>query len=134
MQPPIELRASSIIGNLVTLRWDDFFDWPDDQQALSSKAASPPGEVLGSLATNSPFPIWRVAAPTGAFYVRVHAIAGSERSGPSNEIRIFVNVPTPPSPPANLTALVNGSSLALTWRPTFLGARRPATSSTSRVP
>ena len=40
-----------------------------------------------------------IVASTGAFYVRVHAITASERSGPSNEIQIFVNTPTPPSAP-----------------------------------
>jgi hypothetical protein len=85
-----------------------------------------PGEVLASLSTSSAYPVFTVAVPTGAFYVRVHAIAGSERSAPSNEIRIFVNVPTPPSPPADLLALVNVSELVLTWRPTFLGGAATA--------
>jgi hypothetical protein len=82
--------------------------------------------VLASLNTGGPFPVFAVSAPTGAFHVRVHAITASERSGPSNEIQIFVKTPTPPSAPANLLALVNGSSLALTWRPTFLGGAATA--------
>jgi hypothetical protein len=125
VQAPIALRASSISGNLVTLRWT--------ASPIGSRPTNfvvegglTPGDVKASLSTNSPFPIFTVAAPTGAFYVRVHAIAGSQRSGPSNEIRIFVNTPTPPSPPADLLALVNGSSLALTWRPTFLGGAATA--------
>jgi hypothetical protein len=120
VQPPIELRASAINGNLVTLRWTTSSIGPTPTNFVIEGGVAP-GEVRGSVVTNSPFPIAPIAAPTGAFYVRVYAIAGSERSGPSNEIRIFVNVPTSPSAPANLTALVNGSSLALTWRPTFLG-------------
>jgi hypothetical protein len=120
VQPPIELRASAINGNLVTLRWTTSSIGPTPTSFVIEGGLTP-GEVRAGVATNSPFPIATIAVPTGAFYVRVHAIAGSERSGPSNEIRIFVNVPTPPSAPANLTALVNGSSLALTWRPTFLG-------------
>jgi hypothetical protein len=34
---------------------------------------------------------------------------------------LYVNVPAPPSPPANLLALVNGTSLNLAWRNTFEG-------------
>ena len=120
LQAPIELRASSIVGNLVTFRWSLSPVGPRPTNFVVEGGITP-GGVLASLSTNSPLPIFTVAAPTGAFYVRVHAIAGAERSGASNEIRIFVNVPTAPSPPADLTALVNGSSLALTWRPTFLG-------------
>jgi hypothetical protein len=81
--------------------------------------------LKGAKDTTSPFPIFTVSAPTGAFHVRVRAITASERSGPSNEIQIFVNTATPPSAP-NLLALVNGTSLALTWRPTFLGGAATA--------
>jgi len=125
VQPPIELRVSSIVGNLVTLRWRTSSIGPTPTSFVVEGGVTP-GEVRASISTNSPFPIVTVAAPTGAFYVRVHAIAGAERSAASNEIRIFVNVPTPPSPPADLVALVNGSSLALTWRPTFLGGAATA--------
>ena len=120
LQVPINLRASSIVGNLVTFRWDVSSIGPRPTSFVVEGGVTP-GDVRASLSTNSASPIFSVAAPNGAFYVRVHAIAGSERSGASNEIRIFVNTPTPPSPPADLLALVNGSSLALTWRPTFLG-------------
>jgi hypothetical protein len=48
-------------------------------------------------------------------------VTGSIRSGPSNEIRIFVNVPVPPSAPANLLGLVDGSNIALSWTNTFAG-------------
>jgi hypothetical protein len=48
-------------------------------------------------------------------------VSGATRSGPSNEIRIFVNVPAPPSAPADLVGLVNNSSVALAWRNTFEG-------------
>ena len=80
------------------------------------------GEVLASVVTPTPAPTITLNVPTGAFYVRVHAIAGGLRSAASNEIRIFVNVAEPPSPPANLLGLVNGSSVALSWSNTFAGA------------
>jgi hypothetical protein len=120
LQAPLNLRASSIAGNLVTLRWDVSPIGPRPASFVVEGGIAP-GDVMASISTNSPFPVFTVSAPTGAFYVRVHAITATERSGPSNEIRIFVNTPTAPSPPADLLALVNGPSLALTWRPTFLG-------------
>ena len=42
-------------------------------------------------------------------------------SAASNEVPLFVNVPAPPSAPANLLGMVSGSSLALAWRNTFGG-------------
>jgi hypothetical protein len=120
LQGPLNLRASLIAGNLVTFRWDVSPIGPRPTSFVVEGGIAP-GDVLASISTNSAFPVFTVSAPTGAFYVRVHAITASERSAPSNEIRIFVNTSTPPSPPADLLALVNGSSLALTWRPTFLG-------------
>jgi len=44
-----------------------------------------------------------------------------DRHGNAVEIRIFVNVPAPPSAPANLLGLANGAGLALSWRNTFEG-------------
>ena len=80
-----------------------------------------PNEVLASIPTGSPFPIYTFTAPTGAFYVRMHTLSGANRSSASNEIRIFVNVPAPPSAPANFTGMRNGSSVLLSWRNTFGG-------------
>jgi hypothetical protein len=74
------------------------------------------GSVLGSLPTGSTATTFAFTAPTGAFYVRVHTLAGATRSAPSNEIRIFVNVPAPPDPPRNLVGTPVGSSLTLTWQ------------------
>ena len=51
----------------------------------------------------------------------MHTVAGADESGPSNEVPLHVNVPVPPSAPANVIGLVNGSSLALAWKNTYLG-------------
>lgn len=81
-----------------------------------------PGQVLvslpvsGALTTTLTF-----TAPTGVFYLRVHAVAGTIRSGPSNEIKIHVTVPVAPSAPTGLLGLAHGSSLALAWPNTFEG-------------
>jgi hypothetical protein len=120
VQPPTGLRAWSIDGNVVTLRWDTPPIGPTPTGFVLEGGVAP-GQVLASIPTNSPYPIHTFSAPSGAFYVRVHALAGADRSGPSNEIRIFVNTPTPPSAPADLLGLVNGSSLNLAWRNTFEG-------------
>jgi hypothetical protein len=45
----------------------------------------------------------------------MHAVSGTAWSLPSNEIRLFVNVPVPPAPPTNLLGMANGSALALSW-------------------
>lgn len=119
-QPPSSLRTASIVGNLVTLRWKPPVQGlPPNEYIVEGGVA--PSQVLGSLPTGRTHPILTFTAPTGAFYVRVHAVAGGVKSGPSNEIRLFVNVPEPPSPPTNLLRLVNGSTLTLAWRNGFAG-------------
>jgi len=54
--------------------------------------------------------------------VRIHTLAGADRSAASNEIAVHVGVPVPPSAPANLLATVAGDSLTLAWTNTFGGA------------
>ncbi|WP_186407722.1 Ig-like domain-containing protein [Candidatus Accumulibacter aalborgensis] len=116
---PTGLVASSIVGNLVTLRFT-----PPAVGAVPTgyvvEGGLNPGEVLGSIARGAA-PEQTFTAPTGVFYVRVHTLAGAARSGPSNEIRIYVNVPTAASPPTALTGMANGAFLALAWRNTFGG-------------
>lgn len=120
VQPPSGLRAASVAGNLVTLRWTPpAFGAAPTQYVLEGGLV--PGQVLASFATGSPAAIFTFVAPTGSFYARVHAVAGAERSVASNEIRLHVNVPVPPSAPADLLSLVNGSTLDLAWRSTFEG-------------
>ena len=63
-----------------------------------------------------------MTASNGAYYARMQSFAAGETSAPSNEIRLFVNTPTPPSAPANLLGLVNGSTMGLAWRHTYEGA------------
>ncbi len=50
-----------------------------------------------------------------------HALLGNLRSAASNEIQLVVNASLPPSAPANVLGLVNGSNLALSWTNTFNG-------------
>ena len=107
-------------GNTVTLRWTPpQAGLPPTDYVLEGGVN--PGQVLASISVGSANPIYTFVAPTGAFHVRMHTMSGATRSDASNEIRIFVNVPAPPSAPADLLGLVNGLSVALAWRNTFEG-------------
>jgi hypothetical protein len=119
-QPVQGLYASSIVGNQVTLRWSN----PASglvPTAFVLEGGVTPGQVLASIPTGGTLPTFTFTAPNGAFYVRLHTIAGASRSVASNEIRIFVNQPVAPSAPSNLLATVNGNTLGLAWRNTFAG-------------
>ena len=120
VQPPNEFYVSSVVGNRVTLRWTPAAAGPVPIGFLVQGGVAP-GDVLGSLPVG-PVPILTFDAPSGAFFVRVHAV-GTSVSAASNEVPLFVNVPAPPSAPANLLGMVDGSSLALAWRNTFGGGQ-----------
>ena len=77
--------------------------------------------MLASIPTGSQSPIFTFVAPTGSFHVRMHGQLAADRSPASNEVPLHVNVPVPPSAPANLLGLVNGSTLDLAWKNTFGG-------------
>ena len=117
---PRELTAVSIVGNMVSL------SWVAPQGGIPPtgyvvEGGLNPGEVLASIPTGGLAPQFTLVAPSGAFYVRIHAVAGTLRSAPSNEIHIVVNLPAPPSAPANLLGLVNGSTVTLSWTNTAAG-------------
>ena len=120
VQPPGELRVASIVGNLVTLRWDAATVGPAPTDHRIEGGINP-GEALAGVNTGSPYPVFTFNAPDGAFYIRAHALAPGETSPASNEVRLFVNVPQAPSAPTNLLGVVNESSLGLTWINTFEG-------------
>ena len=75
---------------------------------------------MASLPTGSPAPTYTFTAPNGSFFVRVHSVGATE-SAASNEVPLHVNVPVAPSAPASLLGLVNGSTVTLGWRNTYLG-------------
>lgn len=119
-QPPTALYAASIVGNTVTLR----FTAPTTGPAPTGyvlEGGIAPGETLAVIPTGSTDPIYTLVAPTGSFHVRMRTLAGAAQSGPSNEIPIHVNVAVPPSAPATLTGMAQGSTIALAWRNTFAG-------------
>ena len=119
-EPATGLFVSSIVGNTVTLGWTPPFGGSPPTGYVVEGGIGP-GEVGASIPTWSAMPSFTFVAPSGAFYVRLHTLAGASRSAASNEIRLFVNVPVPPSAPASVLGLVNGPTLALAWKNTFDG-------------
>ena len=111
---PANLLAT-VVGNTVTAAWT----MPPSGIAATGfvvEGGVTPGSVLGSLPTGGPATTLTFTAPTGLFYIRVHALAGGTRSAASNELRIGVNVPLPPAAPTNLVGEAFGSNLRLSWR------------------
>jgi Tol biopolymer transport system component len=120
-QPPTGLFASSIVGNRLTLRFTPPAAGPTPT-GFSVEGGVNPGEVLASIPTGGTAPFFTLDnAPSGAFYVRVRTVTAAGTSGPSNEIRVFINTPAAPSAPTNLLATVNGTSVALAWENTAAG-------------
>jgi hypothetical protein len=114
LRAPVNL-AATVVGNTVTATWT----MPAGSIAPDGfvlEGGVSPGSVLASVPTGSAATTFTFVAPTGVFYIRIHAVAGATRSGPSNEIRITVNLPSPPSPPENLVGSAVGSELTLAWR------------------
>lgn len=120
VQAPTEFRTSAMSGHQVTLRWTP----PAGPVATDFivEGGVAPGQPLAAIATGGPLPILTFHAPAGVFYLRVRAVANGQQSAPSNEIPLVVDTPAPPSAPADLTGVVNGGALGLSWRNTFAGA------------
>ena len=81
--PPSNLRAT-VSGNRVSLAWD-----PSPSVGLTGyvlEGGVTPGSVLATIPTGSTAPTFTFDAPTGAFFVRMRAVSGGQRSAPSNEI------------------------------------------------
>lgn len=116
---PTGLTVASVVGNRVTL------DWNPPTTALATgyvlEGGVTPGQVLASVPTGSAATTLSFDAPTGAFFLRVHALTAAGRTAASNEVRAFVNVPRAPSAPTGLLGLTNGSTLGLSWKNTTSG-------------
>jgi hypothetical protein len=118
--PPTNFAATSIVGNQVTFGWTPpAGGTPPTGYVIEGGVGA--GSVQASLPTGSTLPSFSLQVPTGSFFVRVHTLSGANRSVASNEIQIHVNVPVPPSAPANLLGMVNGNTIALAWKNTFAG-------------
>ena len=111
---PKNFSVTAVAGSTVSFAWTAGTGTLPITSYLF-EAGVTPGSVLGSVPIPGAGTTFTVALPTGAFYVRLYAQSGATRSAVSNEIRVFVNVPAPPSAPTNLLGLVNGSSIGLSW-------------------
>jgi hypothetical protein len=115
---PSDLRVTRVDGNLVTLRWS----WSGPATSGFVVAGGlHPGQTLATLPTGSDYPIYTFIAPTGSFFVRVHAAEDTAFERPSNEVPLIVNVPVAPSAPANLLGTISGNRVDLAWTNTFGG-------------
>lgn len=118
--PPTDLVVASVTGNTVTLAWKaPVSGTPPTGYVLEGGLTA--GSVLASVPTGSAATTHTFTAPSGVFFARLHALAGGARSAASNEIQLVVNTPLPPSAPANVLGMVNGSTVALSWTNTFDG-------------
>jgi hypothetical protein len=125
-QPPTGLVVDSVEGTLVTVRFTAPLFGPAPT-GFVLKGGILPGQVLAELPTGHTAPIFTFTAPIGSFFIRMHTLTASGESGPSNEVALHVGVPVPPSAPQGLLGLVDGSTVALTWKNTF-GGGPPANS------
>jgi hypothetical protein len=117
--PPSALQVVNVAGSTVTMRWTPPQIGPAPTAYLI-EGGSTPGSVEASIVAPAT-PVFTFTAPTGSFFVRARSIAGGEQSAPSNEVPLFVNVPVVPSAPQSLLALVNDTTVALSWHNTFGG-------------
>lgn len=115
---PIDLTIDRIDGNAVTLRWQWAGTIPDNYVLTGGLT---PGATLATLPTGSTAPTFTFTAPTGAFYVRIAGVRDGVQLPPSDDVRIFVNVPEVPSAPTSVLGLSDGAALDLTWMTTWAG-------------
>ncbi|MCC7124243.1 MAG: chitobiase/beta-hexosaminidase C-terminal domain-containing protein [Acidobacteria bacterium] len=117
---PTGLHADRIVDDLVTLRWTPPAG-PVAPEGYVLEGGVVPGSTLAVVPVDGASSAFTFRAPSGAFHVRLHAVAGTRRSAASNEIQVFSRVPQVPSPPVNLLGLADGSTLALAWKNSYAG-------------
>jgi len=111
---PAQLSVDGVLGNVVTLSWEPPQSAVPDGYLLEGGFA--PAEVAGRLAVGSGTTTTEVALLPGVYYVRAHAVKDGVRSAPSNEVRVRVGLPAPPSTPDAFKGLVVGHGVSLSWR------------------
>lgn len=118
-QPPTLLEVVSVVGTQATIRWDPPALGPTPTgYVLEGGVAA--GQTIATIDLPVDPPVFSLQAPVGAFFIRVRTRVGNELSPPSNEAHLVTSV-APPSAPAALSGLVNGSTVALNWQNTFDG-------------
>lgn len=117
---PTALTVRAVTGGIVTLAWVPPAAMPAPDLYLIDGGLVP-GQTLVSLPTGRDTPAVTLQLQPGVYFARVRASVAGTISGPSNEVRIVVGGSEPPSAPAPLLGVVDGTSLALSWTPTFAG-------------
>jgi DNA-binding beta-propeller fold protein YncE len=123
--PPTDLMVKSMAGVNATFQWRPPASGAAPTDYLLEGGLAP-GETLATIPIGSSNTVFTLAAPPGSYYIRMRSVSGSRRSEPSNEVPLHIGTAVRPSAPEGLTALVNGTSLSLTWRNTFRGGRPEA--------
>jgi hypothetical protein len=100
VQAPYNLRVDSVVGTLVTLRWDALPIGPQASTFVLEGGITP-GQVLASIPTGSPSPVYTFVAPVGSWSIRMHGQLASDKSEASNEVALHVGMPVTPSAPEN---------------------------------
>ena len=116
---PSDFRAATIVGNRVTFTWKAPSSVTPTGYVIEGGIT--PQQVAATVPTGSTSTAFTLDVPTGAFFVRARALTANGPTGSSNEIRILVNLPQVPSPPAALLGLAAGTDLALSWTNTSTG-------------
>lgn len=121
-QPPTDLHVEAIRGHRVTLSWNPPRLGPAPT-GYTVEGGSAPGEAGAAILVGE-VPGVTFEAPRGRFHVRVRTRSGALLSAASIEIQVLVDVPASPSTPDSFLALVNGNSLALSWRSTYVPSEK----------
>jgi YVTN family beta-propeller protein len=115
---PTGLSVVSVLGNSVTLQWSPASTGPVPSHFIVEGGIAP-GEVLGRVTTPGNVSTFTFVAPSGAFFVRVHAALGGSRSAASNEVPLLVNLGaacgSPPPAPVNLQVSRSGNLVTASW-------------------
>lgn len=117
---PSNLEVTESRGGVVTLRWTAPEAGAVPEEYVVEGGLSP-GQTLAVFRLSGAVRTHTLSLAPGVYYARVRASAFGATSAASNEVRITVGAALPPSAPASLLGLVNGSSLALSWTNTFDG-------------
>lgn len=115
---PSNFRVLTNAPGLTTLAWSMPIS-TSPTLGLVVEGGRTPTEILGSI----PLPLTpegELRLPAGTWYVRLRT-TGDGAPRVSNVVTINVATAEPPSAPVRLQGLVNGSTVALTWKNTFLG-------------
>jgi len=120
VQAPTGLYVASVLGNVVTLRWNppQLGPVPDTYLLEGGVTAA---TTIAVVPTGGRAPTFTFTAPNGSFFVRMKSSLGGAQSLPSNEVRLHVNAALRPNAPTNVQGAVKGSALWLAWRNNFTG-------------